>query len=486
MKTKELSEKTGLKERTIRFYEEQGLLTPKMEHRNGRNFRDYSDEDVRQLKTVATLRRAGFTLEEIRQMLESDKAVETIYPDYLQRVCREADAAVQLREAAVQISPRGMDPYILAQCLEQSTKRMWLPSVDISPNFGKFDPESSEEKQRAIAAYHAGQNRKRLSPVQWALSVLSILCVLLVVGCIIVIGHYKETPVVPEPNGSTQGWIYYKTYQNGTFYICRYEEATGRTERLYKSQDNTLAFLVTEEKVYISDSGVIYSVNADGTSQFQIVKHGYASTNGRMAIHDGWLYITTGLVGHAGQLARVPVVGGEIEELDVATLTDFEILGDTLYADYGGEITVLDLTDMTSRAFETGSMPQNVTIQNGVVYEMDLWSRSSDGETGSLIQVSVYEISNDKLMLTGQWTLDDLADGGPKYVKDHRMYYIVRTRGGKGNSILYAMDMKNGEKEMITEVDAQSNPGIYWGDNGMIVADSVDNPQYIQYTYGEK
>lgn len=105
MKPKELSEKTGLKERTIRFYEEQGLLMPKMEQRNGRNFRDYSDEDVRQLKAIATLRRAGFTLEEIRQMMESDKAVETIYPDYLRRVCREADTAVQLREAAVQISP---------------------------------------------------------------------------------------------------------------------------------------------------------------------------------------------------------------------------------------------------------------------------------------------------------------------------------------------------------------------------------------------
>lgn len=486
MKPKELSEKTGLKERTIRFYEEQGLLMPKMEQRNGRNFRDYSDEDVRQLKAIATLRRAGFTLEEIRQMMESDKAVETIYPDYLRRVCREADTAVQLREAAVQISPCGMDPYMLAQRLEQITNRMGLPSVDISPNFGKFDTESPEEKRRAIATYHAGQNRKRPTPVQWALSVLSVLCVLLVIGCVAVIGHYKEDPVVPEPNGSTQGWVYYKAYQNGTFYICRYEEATGRTERLYESQDNALAFLVTEEKVYVSDNGVLYSVNADGTSQFRIVKNGYASANGRMAFHDGWLYVTTGLVGHAGQLARVPVVGGEIEELDVAALTDFEILGDTLYADYGGEIILLDLTDMTASAFETGSIPQNVTIQNGVVYEMDLWSRSSNGETGSLIQVSVYEINDDELMLTGQWTLDELADGGPKYVKDNRMYYTVGTRGGEGNAILYAMDMKNGEKEMITEVASQSNPGIYWGENGMIVADSVDHPQYIQYTNGEE
>lgn len=78
------------------------------------------------------------------------------------------------------------------------------------------------------------------------------------------------------------------------------------------------------------------------------------------------------------------------------------------------------------------------------------------------------------------------TDGGPKYVKDNRMYYTVGTRGGESNAILYAMDMKNGEKEMITEVASQSNPGIYWGENGMIVADSVDHPQYIQYTNGEE
>lgn len=66
------------------------------------------------------------------------------------------------------------------------------------------------------------------------------------------------------------------------------------------------------------------------------------------------------------------------------------------------------------------------------------------------------------------------------------MYYIVRTRGGKGNAILYVMDMKNGKKEMITEVASQCNPGIYWRENGMIVADSVEHPQYIQYTTGEE
>lgn len=482
MKTREISDKTGLKERTIRFYEEQGLLKPKMEYKNGRNFREYTEADAERLKTIATLRRSGFTIEELRSMLEHNRTVEEIFPVYLRRVQQEAETAAQLRAAAQQIQPRGLSPRQLAQALEQSTKNLELPPLDVSPHFGRFDTETPEEKQKAIAAYHARQNRKRLTPAQWALTILSLVCVVLAIGCAAVVNHYKEVPVEPEPSGSIEGWIYYKAYQNGTYCISRYEEATGTVERLYESQENTLAFLVTEDKIYISDGGTICSVNADGTGKYEICEGAYASINGRMVLHDGWLYVTTGLVGHASQIARVPAVGGEIEELELANLTDFEIVGNTLYTDCGGEIILLDLTDMTTTEYETGTSPQNVTIQDGVIYEMDLWSRSETNDAGSVIRVSVFVVDEaDELVLMNQWELDALAEGGVKYVHDGRMYYTVSQQGGVGNDTLYALDMMNGEKMRITEVAPYSSPGIYWGEKGMIVADSADAPQYIMY-----
>lgn len=42
MKVKEIAAQTGLKERTIRFYEEHDLIRPAMERRNGRNYREYT------------------------------------------------------------------------------------------------------------------------------------------------------------------------------------------------------------------------------------------------------------------------------------------------------------------------------------------------------------------------------------------------------------------------------------------------------------
>ena len=46
MKLKEVCEATGLTRKTIRLYEEKGLLVPQKEARNGREYREYSQEDV--------------------------------------------------------------------------------------------------------------------------------------------------------------------------------------------------------------------------------------------------------------------------------------------------------------------------------------------------------------------------------------------------------------------------------------------------------
>ena len=56
MKLKEVCESTGLSRKTIRLYEEKGLLVPQMERRNGRDYREYTQADVDALREIATLR----------------------------------------------------------------------------------------------------------------------------------------------------------------------------------------------------------------------------------------------------------------------------------------------------------------------------------------------------------------------------------------------------------------------------------------------
>jgi len=66
MKINEVEAMVGITKKNIRFYEEQGLLSPK---RNAENsYREYGDEEVQTLHRIKLLRKLGVPIEEIRQM----------------------------------------------------------------------------------------------------------------------------------------------------------------------------------------------------------------------------------------------------------------------------------------------------------------------------------------------------------------------------------------------------------------------------------
>ena len=70
MKIKELVLSTGLTDRTIRFYIEEGLIAPDYtENYFGRKSFSFSDEDERTLRDISVLRGYGFTLAEIKELL---------------------------------------------------------------------------------------------------------------------------------------------------------------------------------------------------------------------------------------------------------------------------------------------------------------------------------------------------------------------------------------------------------------------------------
>lgn len=68
MKMKEICEATELTERAVRFYVQEQLVTPHAQRRGGRTWLDFSETDVERLQAIAVLRKAGFTIEEIRSM----------------------------------------------------------------------------------------------------------------------------------------------------------------------------------------------------------------------------------------------------------------------------------------------------------------------------------------------------------------------------------------------------------------------------------
>ena len=70
MKIQELERLTGLERPSIRFYEKEGLLTPK---RLENGYRDYSQEDVELLKKIKLLRRLGMSVEKIRNLQQGSE-----------------------------------------------------------------------------------------------------------------------------------------------------------------------------------------------------------------------------------------------------------------------------------------------------------------------------------------------------------------------------------------------------------------------------
>jgi MerR family transcriptional regulator, copper efflux regulator len=67
MRIGELAEQAGVTPRTIRYYEDLGLLGPS--EREGQGFRYYTETELTRLKKIDVLKQLGLTLEEIGEVI---------------------------------------------------------------------------------------------------------------------------------------------------------------------------------------------------------------------------------------------------------------------------------------------------------------------------------------------------------------------------------------------------------------------------------
>lgn len=69
----EVAQRAGLSLRTVRYYEEMGLLTP--EDRTEGGFRLYTEEHVERLALIKQMKPLGFKVQEIRDVLRAGEVV---------------------------------------------------------------------------------------------------------------------------------------------------------------------------------------------------------------------------------------------------------------------------------------------------------------------------------------------------------------------------------------------------------------------------
>jgi DNA-binding transcriptional MerR regulator len=91
MKINEVSKLTGLSQKTIRYYEERELIKPDIQIIRDRNFRDYSDDTVTRLTSIATLRKLLFSIDEIKLLINDPAQMNSILFDYQTRLATEIE-----------------------------------------------------------------------------------------------------------------------------------------------------------------------------------------------------------------------------------------------------------------------------------------------------------------------------------------------------------------------------------------------------------
>ncbi|MCI8853558.1 MAG: MerR family transcriptional regulator [Lachnospiraceae bacterium] len=74
MKINEVEQAVGITKKNIRFYEKEGLLHPARNMENG--YREYSVQDVEELKKIKLLRKLAIPLEEIRHLQSGQLLLE--------------------------------------------------------------------------------------------------------------------------------------------------------------------------------------------------------------------------------------------------------------------------------------------------------------------------------------------------------------------------------------------------------------------------
>lgn len=95
----EVEAATGVSADAVRWYVRKGLLRPRRNARNG--YHEFGRVDVRELAFIRRAKRLGFTLKEVRRILEQSRRHESPCPevrDIVQKRAVEVDA--QLEELA--------------------------------------------------------------------------------------------------------------------------------------------------------------------------------------------------------------------------------------------------------------------------------------------------------------------------------------------------------------------------------------------------
>ena len=107
MKINQVEELVGITKKNIRFYEDQGLLSPGRNPENG--YREYTLRDVEQLKRVKLLRKLDVPCEEIRRVMAGELSLFACASEQEKALGKRSRDFAQMQDICGQLAESGAD-----------------------------------------------------------------------------------------------------------------------------------------------------------------------------------------------------------------------------------------------------------------------------------------------------------------------------------------------------------------------------------------
>ena len=160
MNIKQAEQLSGVSRRNIRYYEQEGLITPTRNREN--DYREYSQEDIEVLKRIRILRMVDMPLEQIRDVLQGTKTLTDaakIQKERLVERARELETAIRFCEEFSSVGDMAaLDTDAVLHRMEQPENQasLFTQWVDDYKRFAKaqmkksfyFEPEKLIDNER--------------------------------------------------------------------------------------------------------------------------------------------------------------------------------------------------------------------------------------------------------------------------------------------------------------------------------------------------
>lgn len=101
MNIHEVSHLIGLSKKSIRYYEENGLLKPKRNHEN--DYRIYGEEDIQKLKIIKFLRELDVPIHDLQLLNNGLKSLQECMKERIHKISEEEKKFMKVKEMCLEI-----------------------------------------------------------------------------------------------------------------------------------------------------------------------------------------------------------------------------------------------------------------------------------------------------------------------------------------------------------------------------------------------